>query len=648
MSSENKQRGTDKIRFSIGAKLVTIISIIIIISLGSFTALVSWLSRSDLRISAEENNFEINRRSAIEAETLLITARSNSRLLIQTITAGGAASRQTTDFFFTENPKVAAVFYAIQGQTGQILTNKPFFRAAEIDETLVSSYFDGQKEALAQAGKGETLLRNAAPHFSKPILALFFPLQGGGGGAALFSSETVNQNFNSGVNKSLLLNSDGDILVSSDLILLKEGVNVADLEFIRSILDNSDEKRQQFIKADFGVLWQSSSSGKCGFFLKVWEKVKYYFIKVVYKFLDAPLDENDEETKTDESGVNHMLIAFTKLNTAGAVVITAIEYDKIFEGLAAATKRNIYLTISVLCLSIIFISLFSITISIPIRSLAEAAKQVESGVFDPELDHESKDEIGVLTGNFKKMCSALNTFGSFSNREIALKSMNGELRSEGVLKPVSILFSDIREFAAKIESLSGYYGAEASVKIIQWLNRYFTEMVDCVEKTNGVTDKFIGDALMAHWGAVSTAGSLRKDAFNCIKAALMMRKALFFLNKSRKPGDAGNPPIHIGCGINSGIVTAGTIGGATRKEYTVFGEPVNHALHIERLTKTLGVDILISEYTWRLAGDRFICEEMQAAPAEGGKAQRVYAVINFFGELKGPQSLQEVRDILGY
>jgi len=173
-------------------------------------------------------------------------------------------------------------------------------------------------------------------------------------------------------------------------------------------------------------------------------------------------------------------------------------------------------------------------------------------------------------------------------------------------------------------------------------------MIDCVEKTNGVVDKFIGDAVMAHWGTAYTAGSPARDAFNCVKAALMMRASLYRMNRERKAGDPANPPIRIGCGINSGIVTAGQLGSDTRMEYTIIGDPVNLASRIEALTKPLGADILISEETWKLIGDKFTTEEMPSATVKGKeKPVRIFAVINFAGETKGPQSLKDVRALLG-
>ena len=676
MSAKQRRRAIDKIRFSIGAKLITIISFIVIVSLGSITALVSWLVQGDLRVSAEENNFEANRRSAMEAETALINVRSNSRILMQTITAMGAQSavaRESMDFFFMENSQIAALFFIIPGRPEMLLVNNRFFASHEIEEKLANSYFTNQKGALARAVKGETVLLNAAPHFARSVLALFFPWQSGGVGGVLFSSETLNNNFGSGINQSYMINGEGDILAHPDFTLVQSAVNLAGEDYIRSILDSSERSRQQLVESDFKLLQTAERPVNESFIASTWENLKGKFLSLSYKafrfvtgtaakFLKLlRIDMNEPEwniqkqkvsdkdsLSTDENAKIRQFVAFTKLNIAGASVITSIEYDKVFEGIAATTRRNIYLTITVLSISVIFIWFFSKTISIPLKALAVVARNIEGGIFKTDLKPRGRDEIGVLTASFQKMCSALHIFGRFTNREIAVKAMRGEIKPGGFPRHGTVFFSDIREFTAKSENFTNVFGDGASDRIVQWLNNYFTQMIDCVEKTNGVVDKFIGDAVMAHWGTAYTAGSPRKDAFNCVKAALMMRKALFQMNKERRPGDPSNPPIRIGCGINSGIVTAGQLGSDMRMEYTVIGDPVNLASRIEALTKPLGTDILISEDTWNLVWDKFITEEMPSVTVKGKeKPVRIFAVVNLTGNDKGPFNLAEVRELLG-
>jgi adenylate cyclase len=182
-------------------------------------------------------------------------------------------------------------------------------------------------------------------------------------------------------------------------------------------------------------------------------------------------------------------------------------------------------------------------------------------------------------------------------------------------------------------------------------------MVECVEKTNGVVDKFIGDSVMAHWGTAYTTGDAAHDALNGVRAALLMRVNLLEMNSKRGINDPGNPHIRIGCGINSGIVTVGQIGSTQRMEYTVIGDAVNLASRTEALNKPLGTDILITEETWDLVGKYLITEEMPAVQVKGKeKPVRMFAVINLKVGKKGkapapeqphPWTLAETRNMLG-
>jgi adenylate cyclase len=237
--------------------------------------------------------------------------------------------------------------------------------------------------------------------------------------------------------------------------------------------------------------------------------------------------------------------------------------------------------------------------------------------------------------------------------------MRGELALGGESKEVTIFFSDIRGFTAISEKLTPH-------EVVEFLNQYMTEMVDCVEETGGVVDKFIGDAVMAVWGAPVSAGSPAQDALSCVTAALMMRAALLDFNKDR--GGDKKPRIRIGCGVNTGDVIAGQIGSSRRMEYTVIGDAVNLASRTEALNKPLHTDILITENTWALIGEELITEEMPPVSVKGKeKPVRMFAVVNIknpddfpmlegFPVIKdglsavgsaGPQTLAGVRSLLG-
>jgi adenylate cyclase len=595
-----------KVKYPIGVKLVVIVTLISIISLGAITALVSWMVSGDVRATADDNNYSINLRSASEAEEKLRGMKSNANVLLNIVDtlsdAEGAAT--VSAWFFDEHKDIAAVGAWQGGAASSLLVNRRFVSDNEIDPALLSSYPAQEAEAARAAAQGMEVLRNAAPAFGSAIIALFYPRTSQGLGTAafvLFSSESLSESFGTGANISYLINGEGDVLVHPNAELVKVGANFGNQAFVREMRQNPNSSMQTVYADADGVRWMG---------------------------------------------------AFSKLGVGDAAVITSIEYKKVFEGIAATTRRNIYLTVAVLALAGILIWLFSKTISAPMKSLAAAAEQIEGGNFDVQLKPKTSDEIGALTDSFGKMSGALGIFGKFTNREIAVKAMRGEIKPGGLPKNATVFFSDIRGFTEKSENFTKKYGEEASDKIVHWLNDYFTRMVACVEKTNGVIDKYIGDAVMAHWGTASTAGSPQADAFNCVKAALLMRSALYEMNKNRSADDAGNPPIRIGCGINSGIVTAGQIGSTERMEYTVIGDPVNLASRTEALNKPLGTDILITEDTWKLVGDYLITEEMPSVHVKGKAAPvRMFAVVNIkpkSGEaVKGPATLAEVRQLLG-
>jgi adenylate cyclase len=549
----------------------------------------------DVRITAEENNFTVNKRSAAEAEAGLLSARSGANVLLNTVEIPGVRADLAAAWFFDEYPHIAAT-----ASSGTVLVNRRFFTRHGIDPRSLEDFLRAHADALESAGRGASVIRGGAAAFGFPLLALFYPRKGGAA-AVIFSSEDLADSFGTGINSTWMINDVSDILIHPNGELAAAGANMSNHPFIRALRENP------------ALSWQS-----------------------VY---------------TDQDGTR-WLGAFTKLSLGNAAVLTTVEYERAFEGVAATTRRNIYLTIAVLFLSGVLILLFSRTISRPLQGLTRGARLIEGGEFDVSLAVTARDEIGALTESFTRMSKALAVFGRFTNREIAVAAMRGEIKPGGLPKHATIFFSDIRGFTEKSEILTKAFGDEAPGRIVRWLNAYFTRMVECVAKTNGVVDKFIGDAVMAHWGTAYTAGSPAKDAINCVKAALMMRAALVEMNRDRKDGDPANPPIRIGCGINTGMVIAGQIGSDERMEYTVIGDPVNLASRTEALNKPLGTDILITGETWALTGKYLLTEEMPPVKVKGKKEPiRIFAVINFApgprGPYPGPQTLAELRALLG-
>ncbi|MFH1067605.1 MAG: adenylate/guanylate cyclase domain-containing protein [bacterium] len=180
-------------------------------------------------------------------------------------------------------------------------------------------------------------------------------------------------------------------------------------------------------------------------------------------------------------------------------------------------------------------------------------------------------------------------------QEILDNSKDYESSLGGARKKVTILFSDIRDFTTMSESADSH-------ALVNQLNEYLTEMVECVFQNQGTLDKFIGDAVMAVWGNVVSQG-VEADALRAVQTALAMRRALAQLNQ--RWGDEGRPPLHIGMGLNHGEVIIGNMGSPRRMEFTAIGDAVNLASRLEALTKQYHVDLLIGESVAALVKEKF-------------------------------------------
>ncbi|MDR1389430.1 MAG: adenylate/guanylate cyclase domain-containing protein [Treponema sp.] len=148
---------------------------------------------------------------------------------------------------------------------------------------------------------------------------------------------------------------------------------------------------------------------------------------------------------------------------------------------------------------------------------------------------------------------------------------------------LSILFSDIRGFTTISEGL-------APDELVKSLNRYFSGQVDIIMNRSGIVDKYIGDAIMAFWGAPVQH---EDDVLQSVEAGLDMIDAVRSFNIQQK--EKGKTPFNIGIGINYGTVTVGNIGSDRKMDYTVIGDAVNLASRMEGLTKTYHEEILVSE-----------------------------------------------------
>ncbi|MGH8671365.1 MAG: CHASE2 domain-containing protein [Burkholderiales bacterium] len=162
---------------------------------------------------------------------------------------------------------------------------------------------------------------------------------------------------------------------------------------------------------------------------------------------------------------------------------------------------------------------------------------------------------------------------------------------EGQRREMTVLFSDVRNFTSMSEGLT-------PKQLSQMLNEYLTVMTNVIQKHNGTIDKYIGDAIMAFWGAPLEDP---QHARHALLAAMEMQAALVDLRIKFK--EKGWPEIKTGAGVNSGEINVGNMGSEFRMAYTVLGDPVNLASRLEGLTKQYGVTIMVGEATKKAIPD---------------------------------------------
>ncbi len=187
----------------------------------------------------------------------------------------------------------------------------------------------------------------------------------------------------------------------------------------------------------------------------------------------------------------------------------------------------------------------------------------------------------------------------------------------GERKEVTILFSDIRGYTTLTEKLE-------ATQVVELLNQYFETMVEAIFNHEGTLDKFIGDAIMAVFGAPLPL--TQNHAWMAVKSALDMRRRLKEFNQSRII--EAQPLIRIGIGISSGEVVSGNIGSQKRMDYTVIGDGVNLSSRLEGVTKEYGCDIILSQFTYDLCGDRIWVRELDKIRVKGKhEAVSIYELI---------------------
>ena len=266
-------------------------------------------------------------------------------------------------------------------------------------------------------------------------------------------------------------------------------------------------------------------------------------------------------------------------------------------------------------------------LSQPVAALARRVERIARGDYAQIMNESRRDELGRLAGSVNDMARGLSDrervrdlLGKVVSKEIASELLSGKVELGGEERQVTVLFSDIRNFTTLCEQLP-------ATRVVSLLNRYLSRMSEVIEAEGGVVDKYIGDAVMALFGAPVA----RVDAATAaVRAAIAMQDALRELHALH---DAeALPRLATGIGIHTGGVVAGNLGSTHRMNYTVIGDAVNLASRLQGLTREYDSTIIVSAAT-AAAAPGFAYQSLGEVRVKG-KSE----VVTIYGLLLSPAS----------
>lgn len=296
----------------------------------------------------------------------------------------------------------------------------------------------------------------------------------------------------------------------------------------------------------------------------------------------------------------------TPISFPGWSLVTVVPESE-FLGPVQMTIRNLLIGLAVLILAAGLLSawLAQRLIAAPLIKVVGEIRHVERFDLEKVERHPSHlAEIENLSGAIGDMAQGLAAFRKYIPADLVrrLVSDGQGARLGGAVRPMSVMFIDLAGFTGMSERLGD--------RIIPLLSRYFELVSAEIQRDGGTIDKFIGDAVMAFWGAPTQNPD---HALDCCRAALACQRVVVAAGLVDDKGDA----IRIRIGINSGDMLVGNIGSEVRLNYTVIGDAVNIASRLESTNKTYGSTIIIGEATRHLAGNRIMVRELDRLAVYG-------------------------------
>jgi len=300
-------------------------------------------------------------------------------------------------------------------------------------------------------------------------------------------------------------------------------------------------------------------------------------------------------------------------------------------------KNNLLWAIAFLFVLMIPVSLFlASSISKPIKFLAKETDNIrELKLHESTYDESRIQEISILVNSLKRLKNTISAFTAYIPRDLvtALLVSDDGIQVGGESRYLTILFSDLKDFSALSE-------LTPTRELLRRISSYLKLMTYAIKEEGGTVDKFIGDSVMAFWGAPVLNPN---HAFHAAVSAIKTKRRMVKLNEGLIA--EGKPPLVVRIGINTDAVLVGNIGSEERLSYTVMGDGVNIASRLEGINKEFATDILISHSVFKEAGERLWVRPIDQITCKGRAGEiLIYELLGIRGgdAETSPTSTEEI------
>jgi adenylate cyclase len=364
-----------------------------------------------------------------------------------------------------------------------------------------------------------------------------------------------------------------------------------------------------------------------GKLLNVWDvpdaNIKAYFAALDSQRAPATGDER-RNFRLQVNGEQHLATyARFEIDENLHWILGIVAPEKDFRGIVEVRENYIRaygISLAAIVLSLLLAIVFTRLISSPLRSISRDMEKVGRLEIDNALSAGSVfSEISAMNQQLQNMKGGLRSFASYVPKDLVrdLLKSGKEARLEGSTETLTVLFTDIAGFTTFAEKLE-------PDALVQKLGKYFEIMTKNIMRHHGTVDKFIGDGIMAFWGAPAADASHAVDA---CRAALGCVDALRALARSKENGSWAKQ-LRTRFGIATGPVLVGNIGTHERMNYTAMGDTVNLSSRLEGINKIYHTSIIASESTYQLVKEKIIGRALDIVAVKGKfQGVRIYEIL---------------------